>query len=392
MLGVASNRNSCLNEARGTYLAWLDSDDQRLPGSLAPQLAVLDDHPEVAVVHGGRTLMDGTGRRLPDWPAALPSDAIESCQVAFENLIASNEMTTSTVVVRREVQARLGGFTAAIGPSSTDWEMWLRLSLHGAVAYTQAPAARYRQHPETISRATTGAGERLRCNVRVVGRVLAQHGEQIRDLKRAATLGHAGLAAQALMAAGDAYTRSARTQARSMVALAQELVCQLDFGPLLAAYANGNDGATMRATQAALCRLAEMLTGTRYGERIAETAADDPAWSAQLRRAGAAAEAVTPRGAYIAAIAKWDPTVIECSARPGCNYPDRELLPDGYPVDGRAAVAHLEMLATRRGVTHLVVPEVCGWWLREYPELAERVGTPLFQNTDCSIYAVAAQP
>ena len=100
-------------------------------------------------MHGGRRLMDETGRRLPDWPDALPDDAIESSQVAFENLVASNEMTTSTVVVRREAQTRAGGFTAATGRSSTDWEMWLRLSLHGAVGATAAPAARYRQHPET---------------------------------------------------------------------------------------------------------------------------------------------------------------------------------------------------------------------------------------------------
>ena len=175
-----------------------------------------------------------------------------------------------------------------------------------------------------------------------------------------------------------------------MVAVAQELVYELDFGPLLAAYVSGDDGASMRATRAALSGLAEMLRGTRYGERIAQVAAGDPAWSAQLRRAGVAAGAVTPPGAYIAAIAKWDPTVIESSARPGCNYPDRELLPDGYPVDGSAAVAHLETLASRRGVTHLVVPEACRWWLREYPELAERVGAPLFQDADCSIYALAS--
>jgi hypothetical protein len=390
-LGVAANRNSCLAHARGRYLAWLDSDDQRVPQSLSAQLALLDEHPEVALVHSGRELIDADGRRLPDWPAALAADTIEPSPVAFQNLIAANELTTSTVVVRREAQERCGPFTTAIGPSSTDWEMWLRIALQGAVAYTSAAAARYRQHDDTISTATTAAGERLRCNVRVVQRVLSTHDDLIGDPERAAALGYAGLAAQALAAAGDAYTRGVRTQALAATSLAQELVGTVDLDDLLDAYAAGDDGATMRATRVALGQLATILQGTRYGERIARTAAGDPAWEAQLRRAGLAVQAITPPTSVIAAIAKWDPTVIEHAARPGCNYPDRELMPSGYPVNGVAAVAHLEALAERRGVTHLVIPEACRWWLHEYPELGRRVGRPLFRDGDCAIYALVGR-
>src|SRR5882724_5990435 len=40
-LGVAANRNSCVEQARGRAIAWLDSDDVYLPGSLAERLSVL---------------------------------------------------------------------------------------------------------------------------------------------------------------------------------------------------------------------------------------------------------------------------------------------------------------------------------------------------------------
>src|SRR4051794_21609038 len=36
-VGIARNRNSCLSEARGEYIAWLDSDDVYLPEMLAVQ-------------------------------------------------------------------------------------------------------------------------------------------------------------------------------------------------------------------------------------------------------------------------------------------------------------------------------------------------------------------
>ena len=118
---------------------------------------------------------------------------------------------------------------------------------------------------------------------------------------------------------------------------------------LLEATARGDDAGCMRATKAALARLAPALEGTRFGAKVRRAAAADAAWGAQLARAGAAAARVTPADAVIAAIAKWDPTVIDGSGRAGCNYPDRQLLPDGYPRDGTAAVAHLDALRRLRG-------------------------------------------
>ena len=169
---MAANRNSCLAGARGEYVAWLDADDERLPGTLCPQLALLDAHPEVAVVHAGHHVIDADGRMLPDWPAPFEREAIEPSSVAFGHLVAANELTTSTVVVRRSAHEAAGAFATDIGASSTDWHMWLRLALRGAVAYVAEPVARYRQHGHSISRATSRGGERLRCNVRVAERPL----------------------------------------------------------------------------------------------------------------------------------------------------------------------------------------------------------------------------
>jgi glycosyltransferase involved in cell wall biosynthesis len=390
-IGVAANRNSCLAAARGKYLAWLDSDDERLPDTLAGQLAVLESHPEVAIAHGGHQVINGYGDRLPDWPAPFADDAIEPSEIAFENLIATNELTTSTVVVRSSVQRAAGLFSTAIGRSSTDWEMWLRLALRGAVAYTAAPVARYRQHRETISSQTTAAGERLRCNIRVVTRVLHNDRRLLADVAGSAAIGVAALAAQALLHASDVYTQGDRTEALETVSLAGRLTAAVDAAELQRAYGAGDDAASMELTRAALGGLADKLSSTRFGARIARIAGGDPAWAAQLRRAGRVTAALTRGDAVVAAIAKWDPTLLRHAERKGCNYPDRRLLPDGYPVDGAAAVAHLDALAERHGITHLVVPEASSWWFREYPELAERVGTPLHRDSDCSVYAVLGQ-
>lgn len=393
-LGVAANRNSLLAAARGTYVAWLDADDERLPGTLRRQVALLDAEPSVVLAHGGHGVVDGDGRALPDWPAPFAQDAIEPSAVAFANLVAANEMTTSTVVVRRSTHVAAGPFATTIGASSTDWDMWLRIALRGAVAYSAQRIANYRQHERTISRATAADGERLRCNVRVLRRVLREERPRIAHHARACATARAALAAQGVLHAGDAYTRGDREAALRALALADRFTTtaatRAALDRLCDAFARGDDGASLRETRTALAAFADALDGTRFGARVRRAAATDAGWDAQLARAGAAVARATPADAVIAAIAKWDPAILDRCGRDGVNFPDRALLPDGYPRDGATAVAHLEALRAQRGITHVVVPEVSGWWLEHYPELAARLGQPLWRDADCAIFAIGA--
>jgi glycosyltransferase involved in cell wall biosynthesis len=387
-IGVAANRSSCVAAASGSHIAWLDADDELLPGALARQVAVLEAHPEVALVHAGHEVVDEGGRRLPDWPAPFPGDAVEPSAVAFGHLLAANELATSTVVVRAAVQRAAGPFATDVGRSSTDWEMWLRLALRGAVAYTAAPGARYRRHANSITRGSAAGGERLRCDVRVVSRILRLEAGRIPDLRRARRVAAAALAAKALLHAGEAHTRGAREEARDAVTLGARLVPAVGGPELLDAMGRGDDLACLRLTRAALGRLVGELAGTRFARRVERAAAGDPAWTTGLERAGAAVARATPPGAVVAAVAKWDPTLLVHAGRAGTNFPDRVLLPDGYPRDGAAAVAHLEALRRRDGVTHVVVPAVSAWWLEHYGELAERLGPPAFEDGDCRIFAL----
>ena len=69
---------------------------------------------------------------------------------------------------------------------------------------------------------------------------------------------------------------------------------------------------------------------------------------------------------------KWDPTLLHLSGRRGRPVPRSAPLPDGYPRDVAAAVAHLERLRGE-GLSHLVVPSASLWWLDHYDGRRRRV-------------------
>jgi glycosyltransferase involved in cell wall biosynthesis len=109
--GIASNRNCCLELARGRYIAWLDSDDMLHSEMLARQSAVLDTHANVGLVHGAFHVIGEAGQRLPDWPSPHEHDTIVPSAAAFRELVVCNYVATPTVLIRRELHDQAGPLT-----------------------------------------------------------------------------------------------------------------------------------------------------------------------------------------------------------------------------------------------------------------------------------------
>src|SRR5262249_6833796 len=151
-----------------------DSDDRYTEGSLAHRLRVLQANPDIGLVHGAFGLIDDCDRPLPSWPALHDGDTLTRGAVAFRELLQSNTITTSTVVARRSAHDAAGPFSEAVGRTSSDWDMWLRIALRADVAYTAAVVADYRQHTSSVTRPALADGERLRSDIAVTRNVL-QH-------------------------------------------------------------------------------------------------------------------------------------------------------------------------------------------------------------------------
>ncbi|HEX7291791.1 MAG TPA: glycosyltransferase [Conexibacter sp.] len=146
--GPAVATNRAIAHARGRYVSLLDADDVWLPDKLARQLAILEAHPAVGLVHGDLEVIDGDGRLTRpskfDWYGELPVVGR-----ALGRLLSQNEATTSSITLRTDLAKAI--------PPAPPWA-WCRdwwLAAHVAAAHEldalREPVARYRIHGDNVS-------------------------------------------------------------------------------------------------------------------------------------------------------------------------------------------------------------------------------------------------
>jgi glycosyltransferase involved in cell wall biosynthesis len=146
--GVANARNTAIDNSTGALIALLDQDDLWLPTKLEHQVAYLDAHPEVGLVHSRVNCIDRSG-------------AACSCEGAisvypFEGLCAGrlllgNGIAPLTVLLRAACIDRAGKFDQRFSPAD-DWELWIRIARHDSLGFLDEVTAHYRFHGDNVSK------------------------------------------------------------------------------------------------------------------------------------------------------------------------------------------------------------------------------------------------
>lgn len=390
-LGVAGNRNACLAEAKGRYIAWLDADDRYHADMLAVQSAALARHQGAVFTHGAFDVIGEDGELLPGWPAPFSRDVVERGTDAFRELALRNYVAAPTVLVRREAHDAVGPYREEL-ESGEDWDMWLRLALHGDLVYTARPVAQYRWHTGSLTRTAATSCAQLRRDRRVISGIFRRQWARIPEPRRLAVRARSALAARGLRQATDFLTRGERRLTSCALLLAcrarPRLWRERAAWRLVSAALRDDEYTWHRASQALLRMLLDDLEGSRIAHGLRPMAAAQPAWERTLRRIARTVRKVTAATAPVAFVDKWDPTLLYLSRRPGWHFPDRRTLPDGYPADSAAAIAHLEELRCR-GARYLVFPQASFWWLEHYAGLARHLelsGERVWEDELCVIY------
>lgn len=138
--GVGAARNNGIAQARGEYVAFLDSDDLWLPEKLAKEIARFEADPELGLVYSGAERFDQSGT------LDVSLDGIEGW-IAPELLRLERSVISSgsSILIPKRVAEEVGGFNADLPPSE-DWDFCYRLALRYRVGFVPEVLVRYRQH------------------------------------------------------------------------------------------------------------------------------------------------------------------------------------------------------------------------------------------------------
>ncbi|MBI4341886.1 MAG: glycosyltransferase [Candidatus Omnitrophica bacterium] len=115
--GVSASRNLGIEQAAGTYVAFLDDDDYWLPGKVEQQVAQLNAHPAWAFVYTQAELRYEDGLKKLRQPLAT----------TFEMLLTKNTIAVPAVLARRSVLLEMGGFPVVMRVAE-DTDLWLRIA------------------------------------------------------------------------------------------------------------------------------------------------------------------------------------------------------------------------------------------------------------------------
>lgn len=130
--GAAAARNTAMRDARGEFLAWIDSDDEWLPEKLAQQIALLQRTGADACACDYFMVTAGH-----EHPVRIPASADWRRTLHAECRLAAG----STLVVRRACLEKVGLLDEALR-SHEDWDWCLRLAKHSRLVIAPELLAR----------------------------------------------------------------------------------------------------------------------------------------------------------------------------------------------------------------------------------------------------------
>lgn len=144
--GVSAALNQGWRQAKGEWVARLDSDDCWRPEFLEVIMQLARANPNCALAYARAQWMDISGNpraQILGTREKFPGQTLKS--ILYGDFIAP-----MAVVIRRTALERVGGYDESL-IANEDWDLWIRLAELGPFVYVDRVLADYRVHSQNLS-------------------------------------------------------------------------------------------------------------------------------------------------------------------------------------------------------------------------------------------------
>lgn len=148
-LGMYGNMNALFTRVTAPYVHFMHDDDWIEPDFYAKLLPVIDASPSVGIVFSRSEVAQAGSEYPPMLPVDVPDEKSLLMGEVFQWVLRWQAVMPSATLIRTSALYEIGPFAEEF--VSSDWLMWLEMSLGHDIAMVDAPLAHYRVHSAQAS-------------------------------------------------------------------------------------------------------------------------------------------------------------------------------------------------------------------------------------------------
>jgi glycosyltransferase involved in cell wall biosynthesis len=141
--GQAEAINKGFARAKGEILAWLNSDDYYLPGTVSAVVKAFEENPDIVMAYGDMLAVDGNGQTI---------NILKYKQLSLEDLLCFQIIGQPSVFFRRTAFEKTGPLETTFH-FMLDHHLWIRLAQQGPILHVPQTWSAARYHPAAKNRA-----------------------------------------------------------------------------------------------------------------------------------------------------------------------------------------------------------------------------------------------